>query len=275
VAFEQAIAVMSHAQFVERESATRGFWAPIWHLYYLTDHRVRQQTKGYALGFLWWFFDPLINTAILYVVFAVVLQVRTPNLVLFLLTGLLIYRFLQTSITSAGGSLIPAMALSSRLYVPKNIFVVRDVAAQFVQFLIGLVFIIAMIFVFGEAYIKPLQLAYVVLVAGTFALASASIVAFVSSVFRDLRVLLGYVFRALFFLSGIFFTLDQVPEEWRGVFLANPFALLIHELRIALLDPGPLDYGMLTILLGASLLLGVLGFFLLWKFDRILPKYVR
>ncbi|MEM7191309.1 MAG: ABC transporter permease, partial [Pseudomonadota bacterium] len=170
-------------------------------------------------------------------------------------------------------SLNQAMALSSRLYLPKYVFVVRDVTTQFVQFLIGLAFVIVLIMLFSETNLKPLGLAYVVLVAGTFALSAASVVALVSTFFSDLRVLLGYLFRALFFLSGIFFSLDQVPEEWRTAFLSNPFALLIQEMRLAILYPAPIDYGWLTILFCVSLLVGVLGFFVLIKFDRVLPKY--
>jgi lipopolysaccharide transport system permease protein len=264
---------MSEAQSIEPVASASGLWRQIRYLYYLTDHRIRQQNKSYALGFLWWILDPIINTGILYVVKTLILPSKTPNLALFLLTGLLMYRFVQTAITNANQSLLQAMTLSSRLYVPKSVFVIRDVASQFIQFLIGLVFIMVMVIAFGDPHIKPLQLLYVLFVAVMFSLAASSLVAGASIVVRDLRVVLGYVFRALFFLSGIFYTIERVPEEWRSAFLANPFALLIQQLRVAILTPDPLDYVRLTILLGVSLLLGAAGFYFLWKYDRVLTKY--
>jgi len=266
---------MSETKSIEVNPRSGDIWRQLLYIYHLTDHRIRQQTRGYTLGFIWWIIDPLVNTGILYIVTTMVIASRTSSLAMFLLSGLMMYRFLQTAINGACGSLNQAMILSSRLYVPKYIFVVRDVAGELAQFLIGVAFIIVMVLLLGNAHIKPLQLLYVLVVATTFALASASVVALVSLVFRDLRVILGYIFRALFFLSGTFFGLDRVPEEWRTAFLSNPFALLMHEFRISLMMPRSLDFGMLTILFAASLALGAVGFGLLWKFDRILPKYAR
>jgi homopolymeric O-antigen transport system permease protein len=266
---------MSHTQSREHVPK-RGFWGFVRYLYHLTDHRIRQQTKSYALGFLWWIIDPIVNTAILYVVTTTILGVRTPGHAFFLLTGLMMYRFLQSAINSSCVSLTPVLALSARLYLPKYIFVLRDFAAQMTQFLIGVAFLIFMLSLFGDpSNIKVGQLIIVIAVAATFALASCSVTALVSLVISDFRVILGYVFRALFFLSGTFFTLDRVPEEWRTVFLANPFALLIHEMRVALMLPDSLDIIFLAVLLGASVVMGTIGFLLLLKFDRILPKYVR
>jgi lipopolysaccharide transport system permease protein len=264
---------MSEAQSFERDSVTGGFFGPLRHVYYLTDHRIRQQASSYALGFFWWVLDPILNTAILYVVTTLVMNIRSSNLAMFLLTGLVMYRFLQSAITGACNSLSQAMVLSSRLYVPKYKFVVRDFCVEFVDFMIGLAFIIALSIFVGQAHIKPFELFYVLLVATVFALASSSLVSLFNTFVSDVRVVLSYAFRALFFLSGTFFGLDRVPEEWRSLFLANPFALLIHELRVALILPQPLDYLRLSVLLLVSLMFGALGFFLLWKFDRVVPKY--
>ena len=106
-------------------------------IYRLSLIRIRREASRYTLGFFWWFADPLINTAILYVIMTKVFATRTENMALFLLTGLLIFRFLQTSITGACTSLQPALRLSQRLYVAKHPFVIRDVISQFFKYAIG------------------------------------------------------------------------------------------------------------------------------------------
>ena len=127
---------------------------------------------------------------------------------------------------------------------------------------------------FGVGDFSLTETLVVTFVAILFSLASASMVALTTAVVPDIRVVIGYVFRALFFVSGTFFSLDQVPEKWQSVFLMNPFALLIHEFRLAILLPEAIDLAWLGILSLISIVIGTAGFYWLTRFDRVLPKYV-
>lgn len=244
------------------------------YIYYLTAIRIQNEIKNYSLGFFWWFLDPLINTAILYLVTAVVLNVRNEDMALYILIGLLVFRFLQSAITGGSGSLRPAFRLSDRIYLPKYVFVVSDVVAQAFKFLIGTVVIIALLWYLGRGDISLLQLLIVSGVAFLFSLGCASIVSVAVSLVSDLQILIQYAFRLLFFMSGTFFTLDQVPEQWQTLFLLNPFALLIQEYRAALMLPETMHYDLLALLTVVSLALLAIGQWILVRYDRVLPKYV-
>lgn len=244
------------------------------YIYRLTLVRIRQSVRSYTLGVIWWLADPVINTVILYVVTVTLLGRRTEDTAVFLLCGLLMFRFLQTAINGACASLAPALALSTRLYVPKYAFVVRDILAEMLKFAIGIAFVAALATVLGVARFSAAETLIVTVVAVLFALGTASVVALLTALVQDTRVVIGYVFRALFFVSGTFFSLDQVPEEWRSVFLMNPFALLMHEFRLAVIYPQALDLAWLVALSLTSVAVGAVGFALLARFDRVLPKYV-
>jgi ABC-type polysaccharide/polyol phosphate export permease len=243
-------------------------------IYYLTVIHLQNEIRNYSLGFFWWFIDPLVNTAIFYVLTTVIMHVRDENVALYLLIGLLVFRFLQSAITGGAGSLRPAFRLSQRIYLPKYVFVVSDVLAEAFKFLVGTAVVIALLLLLGRGDISLPHLALVTVVAFLFSLGCASIVSVFVSLITDLQIVIQYGFRLLFFISGTFFMLDQVPEQWRTVFLLNPFALLIHEYRSALLLPDAPNYGLLAVLTVVSLALLAIGQWILVRFDRVLPKYV-
>ena len=110
-----------------RSSSRAGLAGSLEYIYRLTLMQVRQSVKTYTFGVFWWLADPVVNTVILYLITVVVMGRRTQDMAVFLLAGLLMFRYLQTAINGACTSLAPAIALSSRLYVPKYAFVVRDV----------------------------------------------------------------------------------------------------------------------------------------------------
>lgn len=244
------------------------------YIYHLTALRILSEIRNYSLGFLWWFLDPLINTAILYVVTAVILQMHNDEMALNILIGLLVFRFLQSAITKGAGSLRPAFKLSERLYVPKCVFVISDVLAEAFKFVIGTTFIIALLWLLGRGDVSFLQIVILTVIAFVFCLACASLVSVAAGLIHDVQVAIQYAFRLLFFVSGTFFSLEQVPVEWQTTFLLNPFALLIQEYRVALMLPEQLNYALLGLLMAVSLILLIFGLWILIRYDRVLPKYV-
>ncbi|MGR8920300.1 MAG: ABC transporter permease [Gammaproteobacteria bacterium] len=255
-------------------ASLNGFVQQLHYALRLSVVRIRQDVKNYTLGFAWWFLDPVIDTVILFVVTTMILNVRTEDMAVFLLTGLLVFRYLQSTISGSCASLSPALNLSSRLYVPKHVFVVRDLMAQTFKFVLGIAVLLLLLALLGIGEVSVVETVFVFFVAFVFVTGMASIFSIASAALADVRVVLGYAFRLLFFVSGLFFTLDDVPERFRDLFLLNPFALLVHEFRLAMLTPAPLDYDKLLVLLVVSLLSALIGFRLLVRFDRTLPKYV-
>ena len=51
--------------------------------------------------------------------------------------------------------------------------------------------------------------------------------------FRDLENLLPFVFRLLFYISGVLYSVDNVVEDsfWRALFLLNPMYCLVTTWR--------------------------------------------
>jgi lipopolysaccharide transport system permease protein len=91
----------------------------------------------------------------------------------------------------------------------------------------------------------------------------------------DVRIIADNILSLQFLLSGIFYSAERVPEEYREWFLLNPMAALINDYRsILLLGDWP-DWSSLALfgfLSSAVLLISV--FFILVR-DLDYPRIVR
>jgi len=94
--------------------------------------------------------------------------------------------------------------------------------------------------------------------------------------FRDLSPIWDVVLQILFYATPILYVLSIVPDEYERLFLANPIAVVLTQMRHAVLDPqapsafeaiGP-DVRLL-VPMGIVVGLFALGF---WVFKRETPR---
>jgi len=204
-----------------------------------------EATRTYA-GLLWWVLEPIIYMAIFYFIFGVLFQRGTPDFIAFLLVGLTAWHWFQATITQGGHAITANRPLIQQVVVPKPLFPTVIVITNTIKFLI--VYLILLIFLvfygieptWSWLYSALVLLAMLVLITGgTFLLAS------LMPLVPDVRVLVENAFRALFFLSGIFYDVNTMPERFADWLRLNPVVGLLESLRGALLggelpDPAPL-----------------------------------
>ena len=98
-----------------------------WH--YLTDLIIQkaraglraEASRGY-LGVLWWVIEPVMYMSVFYVAFAHLLKRGDENFVIFLLVGLIVWKWFHATLSTGGNSLMVSAGLMNQIYVPKIIF---------------------------------------------------------------------------------------------------------------------------------------------------------
>ena len=80
---------------------------------------------------------------------------------------------------------------------------------------------------------KWLLILPVFIIQNTFSLGVGLIGARINHSYRDLENLLPFVFRLLFYISGVLYSVDSVVEDdfWRAIFLLNPMYSLVSLWR--------------------------------------------
>jgi lipopolysaccharide transport system permease protein len=243
----------------------------VWHR---SVAEIRADMSRAVLGIFWWIVEPMLYLAVFYVIFGLVFQQRGDNYVSFLLTGLITWKWFASTINSSTTAITRNMPLIYQVYLPKVVFPLVAILTSSFKFLI--VFVMLMFFLlitgapFTTAWLVDLPLLLILQV--LFMLGVGMTLAAIDPFLPDIKFLVDNGLLMLFFLSGIFFRFDSVPESIRPYFDLNPMGVLIHNYREILINGGHVDWSSLWAIAITTLITFLLGLFLLAKFNR---KYAK
>ena len=85
----------------------------------ISDLKIRYRNS--ILGVLWSFIEPLLLLAVLFVVFSTMFRFEIPNFPIYLLLGIICYRFFQNGTVIALNSLTNRSATITQIYFPRSI----------------------------------------------------------------------------------------------------------------------------------------------------------
>lgn len=244
--------------------------------------------QGSFLGYLWALLEPLLLTALYWVVFTQLLDVSSrlagpinadepPEYGLFLIAGILPWLWFSTSLNEATKALRKQSKLISTMQLPREMFALESVGSKFLEFLASLLVLPIFALIAGRAP-QPNMLAgllyavliQIVLVAGL-TLILSSVTVLVPDVKRTIRVVL----RACFYLSPVLYSAAVVEERlgrFYEIYQLNPLAT-IFQLHRSLWFPGAApDWNqiLITSILCAVLLVG--GW---WLFRALEPAVLK
>lgn len=225
------------------------------------------------LGILWWYLEPMLYLLAFYSIKSVIYAGDEGNRILFLLTGIVFWRWFDSTVRRAAGSLITNAPLATQVYMPKLVFPCISMVSMFYRF--GLLLVVFLLFlVFSEAelhanlvYLPLMLLVQFVLIAG--------ISVFLSSVMPflpDLQIILNNMLVFMFFCSGIFFDISRLEPGIREIFYLNPMARLIEANRAIIIDGNSPDMGNVVYIFAIGMCFLIIGLIMHSKLDRRYPK---
>ncbi len=196
--------------------------------------------RGSALGLVWTLVNPLALIAVYTLVFSVLLKAfDIEHYPLFVVSGLVTWVFFQSAVQMACSSLFAHPTLVKQVRFPRHLLPLAVVATNIVT--LGAMFLITipinLIFIpetrttFWAAV--PLLVPLLALVSGL-----AVVFGYLTVVYRDVEHLMLTIFLPWFFLTPIFYELEQLPglegNEWVGdlihyVNFVTPFVEAIRD----------------------------------------------
>lgn len=190
----------------------------------LVRRDLRGRYKGSALGFLWTFLNPLLQLLVYTFVFSTVMRSGIEDYYLFLFVALVPWIFFSTSVAGGSSCIWAQQDMVKKIYFPREVLPISFVTSQFVNMLLSFLVIFAVLIFSGKG-INPIALLYlpiIMLVEYLLALGVAMLSSALTVYIRDLEYILGIITMAWQFLSPVMYSIEQVPEEIRTVFYANP-----------------------------------------------------
>ena len=246
----------------------------------LTRKDIKLKYRDSWLGIFWSFLQPLLTMAVLSVVFGAILGRNLKGVVcypVYLFSGRLLFEFFTSSTKKALGSFRANAAIMKKVYVPKYMYPLSSIFANFITLAISLTcFIAVWIFfrvtgleggsdltmnAYALLFFVPLFLLLVFVIGVGFILAVLQVY------FRDIQYIWDVFTTLLFYMVPIIYTLKTINEDsWtRTLIQINPLYSIIELFRQCVLYCRPMSPTMLlyaTAWAFGTLLIGI------WIFNK-------
>lgn len=231
------------------------------------DLKVRYRQT--LLGALWIVGQPLISMIIFTLIFHRVahFEAEVPY-PLFVFSGLVIWNFVASSISKAGNSLIGSSPLISKVYFPRLVIPLSNVASELVDFGVAGLFLAVLMIVYraqpGATFVFVIV---AVLVAALLAIGAGLWVAALNIEYRDVRVVIPFVLQIGMYVTPIVYPIATIPARYRAIAALNPMTGIAQTFRATLFGL-PIPWAALGWSAFAALAIAVSGAYYFRRMER-------
>jgi len=231
-------------------------------LTYLTLLELRSKNAGTILGFLWWFIEPILLTAVYVGVVGGILGRGGPDYPLFVLCALIPWKWTSGCLNDSIGSIIGRRSILTQSAVSRAFFPSAKVLAHSWRTLMA--FPIVVVFAWLQGH--PLTACYLwlpVLLCVNLALnwGLSLLLADLGVFVRDLSRLMQFVLRVWFYLSPGLYAMSSVKGTLRTFLALNPMTPLFEGYRAIIMNQSTPDGPSLLRVLVLATAIGLYGFY--------------
>jgi len=228
--------------------------------------------RGSVLGLTWSFFNPLLMLAIYTFVFAVVFNARwgvasgaasgKTDFAILLFVGMIVHSLFAECVNRA-----PSLILSNVNYVKKVIFPlevlpwIAMLSALFHAVVSLVVLLLAQLLIKQTLPVTALLFPLVILPLIAATMGFCWFLSALGVYLRDVGQITTMFTTALLFLSGVFYPVSSLPEQYQAVIRLNPLAYIIEESRNVLVFGHVPDPARWCLNMAGGLLVAWLGFY--------------
>ncbi len=212
---------------------------------------LRARNMNTVLGNVWYLLSPILQVGVYFLVFGKLLDVSRGlnNFLGFLTLGVFLFRFSQQATMAGARSLTSNESLIRSIRFPRAALPISGVAAEVIALIPAVVVALVIALLSGESVTWEwlLLIPYTVLLV-MFTLGVALVAARLNETFRDIQQILPIMFRLLFYLSGILYSVERfsepdvlgkLPPDWvlslANYFPVNPWYSLTTLAKSAVL----------------------------------------
>jgi lipopolysaccharide transport system permease protein/teichoic acid transport system permease protein len=242
-------------------------------LLYLVKSGLKAEHRNSFLGYFWWLLDPLLNALVYYFLVVVILGRGGENYGVFLIIGLVAWRWTSSVVSSSARSIVSQASIINQVYLPKAIFPATRTISQMVNFFFGLVVVAILLLAYG--IVPGWQIVFlpiVIMVQLLIMLSISLIVAYICVFVRDIDNIMGHITRVWFYASPIIWEGGRLPAEYQWVVKMNPLAHVLGAYRDILMYRATPDLLVLSIIGSSALVVCVLAILYYSRYEHKIIK---
>lgn len=234
---------------------------------------------GTVFGYLWSLVRPLIQFAVLLVVFTKVAKVGVgvPNFAEGLLLGIVLYGFFQEATQISVQAVLAQEGIVRKTQFPRMVIPLSVVLTAL--FNLGLNLVVVFVFILASGVVPtwtwllfPVCLALLFI----FTAAAGMMLSALYVRFRDVLIIWTVLAGVLIYVTPVIFPIENVPPHFRKLIMLNPLSPIFEQIRVWVIDPSAPTAvqaagGVLYLIPAIVLFIGicVLG---VWTFNRAAPR---
>jgi lipopolysaccharide transport system permease protein len=226
---------------------------------------IKVRYKQTILGAGWAILQPVFSTFIFTVFFGNFAKIPSGELPypLFVLIGLTFWNYFSGILSRASNSLIENEGIVKKVYFPREILPLSTVGANLLDFGISLILllIVSLYYKFIPNYmflfVIPLGLLIGTLGSGGLGLLLAAF----NVKYRDVRYALPFFIQMMIFLTPVIYPTSIMRPSFRYLIALNPMTGVIDATRVVFSGGSNLNWDILAISAGASVLFFVIGLY--------------
>ena len=243
----------------------------------VTDFKLR--FYGSVLGYAWTLVRPFAFFGVIYVVFAEILDAGqgVPNYPAYILVALVMFQYFLGVVTGCLTSLVDRQSLLRKIRFPRLVVPLAVALGALFELCVTFVAVLVFLLILG---VYPswswLQLIPLLAIVTMFAIGLGLLFSVLYVRFRDMKPIWDVVGQMLFYASPVLYVATMVPADYRELYLMNPMATVLTQMRHAVIDSGAPTAE--AVIGGASRLLIPLGIVVVvfalgaWAFAREAPN---
>ncbi|GAB7187697.1 ABC transporter permease [Kitasatospora sp. Ki12] len=221
---------------------TKQLWARRHFIWAFATARLVAQYTDAKLGQVWQVVTPLLNCAVFYLVFGVILENKDgfpPNTyIAWLCIGVFVFQFTQNAVQSGTRAISDNLGLIRALHFPRASLPIAFTVIQLQQLLISMVVLVITVLASGITPGRTWLLIIPALILQTmFNTGISLIMARIGAKTSDISQLIPFVMRAWMFLSGVMFSIQDRVHKWphyiQVICAVNPASVYMDLLRHA------------------------------------------
>jgi lipopolysaccharide transport system permease protein len=250
-------------------------------IYALTQREIKARYRQSLLGIGWAIIQPLAFMVVFSLVFSRVARLPSDGLPypIFAYTALVPWTFLSNALTTATIGLVSQRSVVTKTYFPREVIVISQVGARFVDFLAAALVLAGMLVWYGIAptawllLLPALLVVQIALILGLSLITSALHVSF-----RDIAPVVTLGLQVWMYTTPVAYSLSLVrgalSESLWPLYILNPMVGLIDSFRAVIGHGQPPDWGLLAISTVMSGIILIVAYLYFKRAERIFADII-
>ncbi len=265
-------------------------WRELWQyrdlLYFMAWRNITVRYKQTILGAFWAILQPFTTMVVFSVFFGGLANIPSNGLPypIFSFAALVPWTYFASGVTSAATSIVGASNMLKKIYFPRVIIPVSQLASTFVDFLLAFVVLLGMMAFYSipgvgtdndiTISLNVLWLLPLVLLETITALGIGLWLSALNVQFRDVAQATSFLVRLWMFVTPVIYPSSMLEKHWQVIYSLNPMAGVIEGFRWALLGTDTAPNLMIFVSVITALVLFVTGVMYFTRMEKMFADVV-